>query len=95
MTSFPPASGKTIYLAVVVRSSPSTTWLTFLVPVPTVRNQVDYPVMATMIITGAVGMHYGARLTGRVSLATLLLIMGLVLSVVGALLVGRSVIEGF
>jgi uncharacterized membrane protein YfcA len=59
------------------------------------RNQVDYPVMVSMIITGAIGMHYGARLTGRVSLATLLLIMGLVLSVVGALLVGRGVVEGF
>lgn len=50
------------------------------------RGQVDYPVLAAMALSGMAGTFYGARLTGRVKLSTLILTMGWVLLAVGALL---------
>lgn len=50
------------------------------------QGQVDYPVMVAMALSGMVGTFYGARLTGRVKLSTLILTMGWVLLAVGALL---------
>ncbi|MBI4232846.1 MAG: sulfite exporter TauE/SafE family protein [Chloroflexi bacterium] len=50
------------------------------------QGQVDYPLLGFMAVAGMVGTAYGARLTGRVAMETLLLVMGLVLSSVGVLL---------
>ena len=51
-----------------------------------VQGNVDYPLLAGMGVSGMAGTFYGARLTGRVSLTTLLLTMGWVLVAVGLLL---------
>lgn len=56
-----------------------------------VQGHVDYPLLALMGSSAMVGSYYGARLTGRVSLDTLLGAMGWVLLVVGVLLVWRGV----
>ena len=56
-----------------------------------VQGHVDYPLLALMGSSAMVGSYYGARLTGRVSLDTLLGAMGWVLLIVGALLVWRGV----
>ena len=50
------------------------------------RGNVDYPLLVGMGAAGMVGTYYGARLTDRVSLSTLVLTMGWVLLAVGALL---------
>ena len=54
------------------------------------RGDVDLPLLVLMGTTAMVGSYYGAKLTGRVSLQTLVLVMGLVLLAVGLLLVGRA-----
>ena len=51
------------------------------------QGNVDYPLLAGMGAAAMVGSFYGAKLTGRVSLSTLILTMGWVLLVIGALLV--------
>ena len=51
-----------------------------------VEGNVDYPLLAGMGISGMAGTLHGARITGRVSLTTLLLTMGWVLVAVGLLL---------
>ena len=55
-----------------------------------VQGQVDYPLLALMGAGAMVGSYYGARLTGRVSLNTLITTMGLVLLVVGVLLIWQA-----
>ena len=55
-----------------------------------IRGQVDYPLLALMGGAAMAGSYYGARLTGRVRLDTLLLSMGWVLLAVGALLVWQA-----
>ena len=55
------------------------------------RGQVDYPLLIAMGVAAMAGSYLGARLTGRVQLNTLILTMGVVLIVVGALLVWRGV----
>ena len=57
-----------------------------------VQGQVDYPLLVLMGSSAMAGSYYGAKLTGRVSLDTLLGAMGWVLLVVGALLVWRGVV---
>ena len=47
--------------------------------------------LAMMGVAAMVGSYLGARLTGRVQLDTLILTMGGVLMVVGALLIWRGV----
>ena len=54
------------------------------------RGQVDYPLAALMGTSAMGGSYLGARLTGRVGLDRLLMTMGLVLIVVGALLIWRA-----
>ena len=54
------------------------------------RGQVDYPMIVAMGIGAMVGSSYGATLTGRVSLDRLMLTMGGVLLLVGALLMGEA-----
>ena len=54
------------------------------------RGQVDYPLAALMGTSAMGGGYLGARLTGRVGLDRLLMTMGLVLMVVGALLIWRA-----
>jgi uncharacterized membrane protein YfcA len=49
-------------------------------------GQVDYPLLVLMGASGMVGTSYGARLTGRMSLKSLLYLMAAVLVVVGLLL---------
>ena len=56
-----------------------------------VQGQVDYPLLSFMALSGMLGSYYGARLTGKVSLNTLVLIMGLVLLIVGVLLLFEGV----
>jgi uncharacterized membrane protein YfcA len=51
------------------------------------RGQVDYPLLVLMTLTGMGGTWQGARLTGKLSLRGLLVLMGVVLVVVGALLI--------
>ena len=53
-------------------------------------GQVDYILLISMGAAAMVGSYLGARFTGRVQLNTLILTMGAVLIVVGALLVWRG-----
>ena len=55
-----------------------------------VQGQVDYALLILMGSGAMVGSYYGARLTGRVSLTTLIAAMGWVLLVVAGLLVARA-----
>ncbi|MBI4199606.1 MAG: sulfite exporter TauE/SafE family protein [Chloroflexi bacterium] len=55
-----------------------------------VQGEVDGLLLVLMGISGMIGTWYGARLTGRVRLSTLILVMGLVLLVVGLLLLGDA-----
>ena len=59
-----------------------------------IQGQADVPVLVAMSLTGMAGTYIGARLTGRASLRTLALAMGLVMAVIGLLLLvnayGRS-----
>lgn len=52
-----------------------------------IREQVDYPMLTLMALTGMIGTYYGARLTGRISLRNLLYLMAAVLTFVGLLLI--------
>ena len=54
------------------------------------HGQVDYQLLLLMGAGAAVGSYYGAKLTGKVDLATLLGAMGYVLLAVGAILVWRG-----
>ena len=54
------------------------------------QGQVDYALLVLMGGAAMVGSYYGAKLTGRVSLNTLIGAMGWVLLVVGGLLVARA-----
>ncbi len=54
------------------------------------RGEVDVPLLIAMAGTAMVGSWYGARLTGRVELGVLIKVLGWVLLVVGAVLVGRA-----
>jgi len=54
------------------------------------QGQVNYPLLAMMGAAAMVGSYYGAKLTGRVSLDTLIGAMGLVLLGVGTLLVWQG-----
>ena len=54
------------------------------------RGQVDYALLIPMGAAAMVGSYYGAKLTGRVRLDTLITVMGGVLVVVGALLVWQA-----
>lgn len=51
------------------------------------RGQVDYPILIMMAATGMVGTYYGAALTGKMSMRTLLYLMAIVLIAVGTLLI--------
>jgi len=55
-----------------------------------VQGQVNYPLLVVMGASAMVGSYYGAKLTGRVSLDTLVGVMGLVMLVVGVLLVWQA-----
>ncbi|MCH7841200.1 MAG: sulfite exporter TauE/SafE family protein [Chloroflexi bacterium] len=55
------------------------------------RGQVDYQLLLLMGAGAAVGSYYGAKLTGKVDLATLIAAMGYVLVAVGAILIWRGV----
>ena len=55
-----------------------------------VQGQVNYPLLVLMGGSAMVGSYYGAKLTGKVSLDTLVGVMGVVMLVVGALLVWQA-----
>ena len=55
-----------------------------------VQGQVSYPLLVLMGGSAMVGSYYGAKLTGRVSLDTLVGVMGLVMLAVGILLVWQA-----
>ena len=56
-----------------------------------IKGDVDYQLLLLMVAGAAVGSYYGAKLTGRVELTTLVGAMGYVLLAVGAILVWRGV----
>lgn len=56
------------------------------------RGEIDVPLLLAMGSTAMVGSWYGARLTGRVQVDTLVKLIGGVLLVVGVILVGRAVL---
>ena len=58
------------------------------------RGQVDYLLLIMMGAAAMVGSYLGARLTGKVQLNTLILAMGVVLIIVGALLSWRGLFGG-
>ena len=55
-----------------------------------VQGQVDYPLLVSMGSSAMAGSYFGARLTGRVSLDTLITTMGWVLLVAGGALVWQA-----
>ena len=55
-----------------------------------VQGQVNYPLIGLMGGSAMVGSYYGAKLTGKVDLDTLIKSMGVVLLVVGALLIWQA-----
>ena len=57
------------------------------------HGQVDYQLLLLMGAGAAVGSYYGAKLTGKVELTTLVSAMGYVLLAVGAILVWRGVAQ--
>ena len=59
------------------------------------EGEVDYPLLVPMGIAAMIGSYYGAKLTGRVRLVYLILAMGLVLLVVGAILAVRGAMDAF
>ncbi len=54
------------------------------------QGQVDFIMVALMGAAGMAGSYYGAKLTGRVSLDNLVLVMGVVLLAVGGLLIWQG-----
>ena len=59
------------------------------------EGEVDYALLAMMGAAAMIGSYYGAKLTGRVQLTNLILAMGLVLMVVGAILAARGGVDVF
>ncbi len=57
------------------------------------HGQVDYQLLLLMGAGAAVGSYYGAKLTGRVELTTLVSAMGYVLLAVGAILMWRGLAQ--
>ncbi len=55
-----------------------------------IQGQVNYPLLGMMGAGAMLGSYYGARLTGKVSLDTLIKTMGFVLLVVGPLLIWQA-----
>ena len=55
------------------------------------QGKVDYPLLIFMGAFAIIGSWYGAKLTGRVNLNTLILVMGFVLLIVGLLLAYRGI----
>ena len=56
-----------------------------------IKGDVDYQLLLLMGAGAAVGSYYGAKLTGKVDLATLVGAMGYVLLAVGVILIWRGV----
>ena len=56
-----------------------------------IKGDVDYQLLILMGASAAVGSYFGAKLTGKVDLATLVGAMGYVLLAVGAILIWRGV----
>lgn len=55
-----------------------------------VQGQVNYPLIGLMGGSAMVGSYYGAKLTGKVAMDTLIKTMGVVLLVVGPLLIWQA-----
>ena len=55
------------------------------------QGKVDYPILILMGLTAMIGSWYGATLTGKVNLNTLILTMGFVLIFVGFLLTYKGI----
>ena len=55
-----------------------------------VQGEVSYPLLVLMGASAMIGSYYGAKLTGKVSLDTLVGVMGVVMLVVGVLLVWQA-----
>ena len=56
-----------------------------------IKGDVDYQLLLIMGVGAAVGSYFGAKLTGKVDLATLVGAMGYVLVAVGVILIWRGV----
>ena len=59
------------------------------------QGEVDYVLLVLMGGAAMIGSYYGAKLTGRVQLTSLILAMGLVLLAVGAILTVRGATDVF
>ena len=59
------------------------------------QGEVDYVLLVFMGVAAMIGSYYGAKLTGRVQLNSLILAMGLVLIAVGAILTVRGATDVF
>ena len=59
------------------------------------QGEVDYVLLVFMGVAAMIGSYYGAKLTGRVQLDSLILAMGLVLLAVGAILTVRGATDVF
>ena len=59
------------------------------------QGEVDYVLLALMGSAAMIGSYYGAKLTGKVQLTSLILAMGLVLLAVGAILAVRGASDMF
>lgn len=59
------------------------------------QGEVDYVLLVFMGVAAMIGSYYGAKLTGKVQLTSLILAMGLVLLAVGAILTVRGATDVF
>lgn len=57
------------------------------------RGEVDYLVLILMGIGAMIGSQYGAKLTGRVNVNTLILVMGIVLAIIGVVMLSQAIVR--
>ena len=81
------AAGTNLFIGVLIGASG---WVGHVL-----KGEVDYTLLVMMGGAAMVGSYYGAKLTGRVRLVNLILAMGLVLLVVGAILTVRGAVDMF
>ena len=57
------------------------------------RGEVDYLVLILMGEGAMIGSQYGAKLTGRVNVNTLILVMGIVLTLIGVVMFSQAIVR--
>jgi len=81
------AAGTNLFIGVMIGASG---WVGHVL-----QGKVDYTLLVLMGSAAMIGSYYGAKLTGRVQLTNLILVMGLVLLAVGAILTIRGASDMF